>query len=270
MIQLRTVCAALLAAAFLLPAGCVTRRSPQLLDDAPTVLRERTLADGTREVVQIEQDGDTPRLRQVRERRDAHGAIAREVVELPLERAPSQPWPNAGLALSGAAPEVAKEVFGDGRNLVVVTNVEVGSPAWVAGVRRGDLVETVDGAPVPTARELSDQVFAVGSVEGSMQWQVRRGRHAPHTAVMQLHDYTRDFELWVPLVTRIQDQAALDRWTVGPFGLVMSNRNSYVDWSPTREPETRNVFSAVLGLFRVETTPRSTEVRLLWFLCLET
>ena len=270
MTTLRAVAAAFLAAAFLLPAGCVTRRHPQLLDDAPTVLREHTLADGTREIAQVETDGDAPRLRQVRERRDAQGALAREVVELPLERAPSQPWPNAGLALSGALPEVAKGVFGDGRNLVVVTSVEIGSPAWVAGVRRGDVVETVDGAPVPTAAELSDKVFAVGSTEGSMQWQVRRGRQAPHTAILQLHDYSRDFELWVPLVTRIQDQAALDRWTVGPFGLVMSNRNSYVDWTPTREPETRNVFSAVLGLFRVETTPRSTEVRLLWFLCLET
>jgi hypothetical protein len=50
----------------------------------------------------------------------------------------------------------------------------------------------------------------------------------------------------------------------------MRNRNRYLANMATRRVQTSNVFSAVLGLFRVESSPDETEVRLLWFIRFDT
>ena len=50
----------------------------------------------------------------------------------------------------------------------------------------------------------------------------------------------------------------------------MSNRNSYVADTTTREVQTRNVFHALLGLIKVDSRPEETRVRLLWFISFDT
>ena len=103
-----------------------------------------------------------------------------------------------------------------------------------------------------------------------MRWHVTRGTGAPFEATIDLHDYSGETNVWVPLVFWLENGTTSDKWSVGPFGLVMSNKNHYVGDSSTRNVETSNVFSMILGLIRVETKPDETEVRLLWFIKFDT
>lgn len=190
--------------------------------------------------------------------------------EIPLEASETPHRPYAGVTLRGIPRAWCQRIFGADREAVIVTNVEVGSPAWLAGVRGGDLIESVDGAPTPSVHELSRRIHEVGMAGQSMQWRVRRGPGQEHEATIALHDYSGSSGMHIPLVFYLSNGVYEDRWTLGPLGLLMSNRNRYVPDSTTRQVQTTNVFSAVLGLFRVETSPRETEVRLLWFIRFDT
>lgn len=178
--------------------------------------------------------------------------------------------PYAGVTLRGIPPVWCERIFGQPRQAVVVTNVEVGSPAWMAGVRAGDVIDQVDGAPVPPVAELMRRIAEHGPAEQTMTWLVRRGQGQAHEGRLELHDYSGESNAWVPLVFYYRNGTYEDRWTVGPFGLLLSNRNAYVADGSTRRVQTRNVFSALLGLFRVESSPDQTEVRLLWLIRFDT
>jgi len=185
---------------------------------------------------------------------------------VPLE---SVPVPTSrsycGASLRGIPAEWSQRIWGDARNGIVVTDVVVGSPAWLAGVRPGDLVQAVDGAPTPTLADLVRSIGARGESGDTMQWTVANG-DTVHEAAIDLDDYSGEANIWVPLIFRVRDTVDEDVWTVGPFGLLMRNRNEYIAETRTRHVETRNVFSALFGLFRVDTSPGDTDVRLLWII----
>ena len=98
-----------------------------------------------------------------------------------------------------------------------------------------------------------------------MRWSVRRGDGPTHEADVALHDYQRSTTVRIPLVFCLEGGTFADSWSIGPWGLVMNDQSQYVPDKTTRQPRTRNVFRAVLGLLRVETSPKATEIRLLWF-----
>lgn len=190
--------------------------------------------------------------------------------DIELEAPPDLPRPFAGVTLRGIPAVWCERIFGEPRQAVVVTKVEVGSPAWLAGVRAGDVIDQVDGAPVPPVAELMRRVAEQGPAEQPMTWTVRRGHGQAHEGRLDLHDYSGESNAWVPLVFYYRNGTYEDRWTVGPFGLLLSNRNDYIADASTRRVQTRNVFSALFGLFRVESSPEQTEVRLLWLIRFDT
>jgi hypothetical protein len=200
--------------------------------------------------------------------------VLRETVhdsqEVPLDAVAPQPRPFAGVTLRGIPAPWCERIFGAERNAIVVTDVEVGSPAWLAGIRAGDVIDEVDGAPVPSVAELTKRIAELGLAEQPTQWRVRRESGQFHDATIQLEDYSGEANAWIPLVLHYQNGTFEDRWSLGPFGLLVSNRNRYIPNASLRRTETRNVFSALLGLFRVETTPHESKVRLLWFIHFDT
>lgn len=228
---------------------------------------EATLRDGQTVVAKVLRGQDQMDLSLVTQR-EKELVTEQEVV--PLEVPETSQRPYAGVTLRGIPAAVCEQVFGVKREAVVVTNVEVGSPAWVAGIRGGDVIEMVDGAPVPNVHELSRRIVANGQLEKPMTMVVRHGPGPAHEGKVELSDYSEDSHAWIPLVFCLENGTYSDRWSIGPFGLVLSNRNHYVADSSTRRVQTRNVFSALLGLFRVETSPEETEVRLLWLIRFDT
>ncbi len=192
-----------------------------------------------------------------------------ESQDIPLE-VPETIRPYAGVNLRGIPLVWTEKIYGEKRNAIVVTNVEVGSPAWLAGIRGGDVIQKVDGAPSPTVQELAREIARRGEQEQPMRWQVTRRPGETFDADLHLEDYSGETNFWFPLVFCLENSAYSDKWSVGPLGLILSNRNHYVADSTSRTAKTRNVFSALLGLFHVETGPRETEVRLLWFIRFDT
>jgi C-terminal processing protease CtpA/Prc len=188
----------------------------------------------------------------------------RQMVELDTAIVGDRPY--AGVVLRGIPSSWCERIYGEPREAVVVASVVTGSPAWIAGVRGGDVIEEVDGAPVPPVEELSRMIMRRGPAGDSMTWRVRRARDYPYEATLSLADYRRETNVWVPFICHVEDGSSRARWTIGPLGIVMSNRNHYVADQSTRDLQTRNVFSALLGLIHVESDPDETEVRLLWLI----
>jgi hypothetical protein len=174
--------------------------------------------------------------------------------------------PYAGVTLRGIPPAYTEQMFGSRAPAVVVSAVEVGSPAWLAGVRGGDMVQSVDGQATPDVHQLVRDIAARGAEGRSMQWVVVRGSGAPFTAELALREYREGMRIWVPFVFWLDQKAETDQWTAGPLGLLVGNRNQYVADTRTRQVKTRNIFHAVLGLVHIDSAPDRTRVRLLWFI----
>lgn len=211
--------------------------------------------------------GQTPQgvsipVRTVRER-------VRDSADMPLEPPTASERRYAGAELRGIPASWCERIFDTPRQAVVVTSVEVGSPAWLAGVRTGDVIDEVDGQPVPTAADLSKRIAEAGARGASMSWKLRTGPDTHHDATLALHDYSGEAHVTIPILFDLENGVYEDRWSVG-LGLLLHNRNHYVAESRAREPQTRNVFHALLGLLRVETSPSETEVRLLWLIRFDT
>lgn len=189
---------------------------------------------------------------------------------IPLDEPKALSRPFAGARLYGIPRVWCEQIWGEPREAVVLSGVDPGSPAWVAGFRAGDVLDEVDGEPVPTADQLARDIALRGSRGEAMHWRAQRGEGETFEGTLQLADYTRETNVWVPLVFRLRDGAYEDAWTVGPFGLLMSNRSTYVVEPGNRSAETRNVFNAVLGLIHVESSPERGSVRLLWLISFDT
>jgi hypothetical protein len=182
-------------------------------------------------------------------------------LEAPENRYP----PYCGITMRGIPAAWCQRMFGEARQAVVVTGIDVGSPAWLAGLRPGDVIDRVDGAPVPPVAELARTIRERGVEGRTMEFTVHRGLEPAHTASAELTDYADDASVRIPILFDLCDGTYEDEWLLC-WGLLAHNRNRYIADASSRETKTSNVFSAVLGLIRVATSPRDTDVRLLWFI----
>lgn len=239
------------------------------LDDRPTVYLaqladyEATLAP-ERIVVAKLLRGQTElqvslRTRVLRER-------VSESQDVELEPVPAGDRPCAGVVLRSIPPVWSERIFARPGGAVVVTAVDVGSPAWLAGLRGGDVVEAIDAGPVPPAAELARRMQEAAAEARTMQWRVRRGGDDVHDGAVALGDYSGQTVVWVPFVFGLVDGVRRDGWSVGPFGLLLNHRSSYVADNTSRAVATRSSWNALLGLIHVESSPAGGEVRLLWLI----
>jgi predicted metalloprotease with PDZ domain len=202
---------------------------------------------------------------------DVEVVIGRVVVRATEERRidldipPTPARAFAGATLRGVPADVCKAMYGEPRQAVVVVDIEVGSPAWIAGVRSGDVIDAVDGAPTPDVKVLTERIVERGAAEARMRWSVRRGDGPLHEADIALHDYQRASSVRVPLLYCREGGVFAQSWSAGPFGLLMNSQSAFIPDKSTRELRTRSVFRAVFGLFRLKSSPTQTEVQLLWF-----
>jgi serine protease Do len=75
---------------------------------------------------------------------------------------PSEGTAAFGLRVQDLSPEIAKQLDVEGDTGVLVTAVEPGSPAEVAGLRRGDLILEVDRSEVSSTGDLQERLAAAG------------------------------------------------------------------------------------------------------------
>lgn len=192
-----------------------------------------------------------------------------DIQDIRLEEPRPTPRPYAGVNLRGIPKVWAEHMLGEGKNGVVIAEVEVGSPAWIAGIRGGDLIETIDGQPVPPVEQMSSLVAALGEAGSTTTWGVRRELGRTFEATIELEDYSGTARFVLPFVFNSSNTTYEDSWRLG-MGLIMGNRNRYISDQATRTVKTENTFSALLGLIRVSSDADETRVRLLWFIHFDT
>ena len=77
-----------------------------------------------------------------------------------------------GLTVQNLTDDLAKQLELAGQKGVVVTDVESGSPAAMAGIRPGSLIQEVNRKPVETVKEFKEAVDAAAK-EGKVMLRVR-------------------------------------------------------------------------------------------------
>jgi hypothetical protein len=185
---------------------------------------------------------------------------------VPLDAPVASQRPFAGFTLRGLAPVWCEQIFGSPRPVTVITTVDVGSPAWLAGFRGGDLVEAVDGGPPPPAGELARTIDERGARGQPITLRVRQGT-AVHEASIALHDFAGATQVGVPLVFDVADGVAEDRWSLLPFGLLAAHSFRYLP-DADREARTESTFSCLFGLVQVQSRSDGGHVRLFWLITL--
>lgn len=219
------------------------------LDEAPVVYQEQ-LAEVEAGLV----EGQVVQARVLRGQQQTSIALRTQLLResvtdnqlIALEQQPASARPYAGVELRGIPAAWCERMFGQPRNAVVISGVTLGSPAWLAGFRGGDVIDEVDGEPVPPVDDLARRIADKGRLGEPMRWSVRRRVGEVHEADVALADYSGESYVGVPLLLSVRNSAEEDRFSL-LAGLLVGNRNHYVPDSRTREAETRNVFSALLG-----------------------
>ena len=85
-----------------------------------------------------------------------------------------------GMRVQDVTPEIAEQLGLEQPSGVVVVQVEAGSPAAEAGLRRGDVILEVGQAPVEGAEDLRSQLDEAG--KGVLLF-VRRGEVTSYVAL---------------------------------------------------------------------------------------
>lgn len=178
---------------------------------------------------------------------------------------PRQGSPVLGARLAAVPAEVARSIYGDEQERVVVVSVSLGSPAYLSGLRAGDLIHAVDGEEVPELEALVDLIRERGAAGKRMVFDVSRGPRDKHEGDVRLGHFTGRRKVYVPFVVSTEVDARSTEWSFGPWGLIANYDN---DYNPTdaREPETSGRFSSLVGLIKCRWSPSGTRWRLLWFI----
>jgi len=87
-----------------------------------------------------------------------------------------------GLSTQELTPEMAKQLGYEGLEGVVVSDVEQGSPAGEAGLRRGDLIQEVNRQPIKSLADYNKAMANVSEKDGFLLL-VRRGENTTYVVV---------------------------------------------------------------------------------------
>lgn len=198
-----------------------------------------------------------------------------------------------GLGVAEVSGETARTIWGDPAPRWIVTGARRGSPAYRAGLRLGDVIQTVDGRAPQSATALNDALAAriIGQnidtgatsalvvsdtklagrtdpigfeVEGPL------GRHV--TDVRVVDDLDGEVDIDIPILLEYQSDVTGTEWSfldfIFQFG---ANYESRYHRSPTRAPYKHTEWSALpFGLFEYDSNPDRTIWTLLWFIDIRT
>jgi len=222
--------------------------------------------DGQEVVVSVWPEGDAERATDHRLAIAVRMEPQRLMERYALESEDLQDRPYAGVVARGLPRAWCERLYGPGEGRIVLTRVVLGSPAWLAGLRTGDIVVRMDGAPIEDVAAFTREIRRRGVAGEEVALEVERGQGSePYAGTVYLEDYSGEAVARLPVVFSARGGVARDSFTLGPWGSVVSWKSSYRE-SPSREPVSASSFSMLLGLFKFTDSPEWTGVRLLWFI----
>ena len=182
-------------------------------------------------------------------------------VKLEHVQLPDNPWLGCSMRQIPAA--YAATALGFTNPALMISSVRPGSPVYLAGLRPGDVVLSMGGVKNPSPDAVGSILRERVSAGETVGFEVRR-----EAKVMYSCEVTplRDASLataYVPILFRSSSDPEHTRWSLGPWGSLMSYRGYYKD-SETRQSESYSYFSAILGLIQHTSTKDRRTTRLLW------
>jgi hypothetical protein len=174
------------------------------------------------------------------------------------------PKPYAGVVVRRFPPEYTKDVFGQEDPVLVISGVALGSPAYLAGIRAGDVILNIDGRPAPELAEFQSMLRKKGPAEELIAFDVH-SQLGEYRAQVELADYSGSSRSSLWLVWSTSSSARRTAWNFILGGWLVGYENSYVP-TRTRAPAERGHFTMLLGLFKREWSESGSRTRLLWFI----
>ncbi|MEZ6015176.1 MAG: PDZ domain-containing protein [Planctomycetota bacterium] len=194
-----------------------------------------------------------------------------------------------GLNAAELSAELAGEALAstDGVPVVLVAGVSPGSPAYLAGLRAGDRIVTLDGAPLAGLDRLVSAVLARAdqrglaissnertdalvrrAADGALELGVR-GPLGEHRATLDVRDDLDErSEVDIPILFECESDLDSTRWSLLDFIFQFgaNYRSRYVA-ATTREPARHSFFSMLpFGFYEVEKSPGRAHYTILWFI----
>ncbi len=178
----------------------------------------------------------------------------------------------AGMQVVELPADAARAAFGDNAPAVAIAAVVPGGPAYRVGLRGGDRILKIDGAPIANlaaARAIvAERVEQLATGPAILALDVD-GALGPHSASIPLvADTGAATSFSVPIAFEYQANAIRTEWKslqfVFPLG--PSFKSQFLD-SPTRSPRTQSRRSLLpLRLLDIEHTPTEDCIRLFWLI----
>ena len=161
--------------------------------------------------------------------------------------------------------EWTRRIYGDDKPAVLLGAVELGSPAYRAGLRPGDRLLVAGGHPVTDAAVFHERLRAWGEAGDGVAIEVRGARGERFVADVLLHDYQGVTRFCAPLILAVKSNQRDSRVGVGPLHILSSYRREY-EVSRTREAQTSGHYSLGWGLFKYRWSPSHWRIRVLWLI----
>jgi len=192
-----------------------------------------------------------------------------------------------GLDAAELAPERSAELLDASETTVLVAAVALGSPAYHAGLRSGDRILTLDGAPLGGLDSLvaavlgrADQLGLQVASDERASLSTQRSSEAPlvlglqgplglHTATMDVRgDLDERGEVDIPILFECDSDLASTEWSLLDFIFQFgANYRSRYTTSVTRQPARHSFFSMLpFGFYEVEKRPGYARYCILWFI----
>ena len=197
---------------------------------------------------------------------------------------------RTGMRLAELTPGLSATLYDSPSQVVLVSWVTSGSPAYRAGVRKGDRILTVDGEPVRSLQDVRRAVVTraakrgfelqSGELDGVGGWLeapapegrlevTLDGALGPHVARFRIEeDLDEDFEFYFPILLDIESDTPRTKWSFLDFILQFgANYESRYVPSTTRKTQKATTFSMLpFGMFEYSGSPDWTEWTFLWFI----
>lgn len=202
---------------------------------------------------------------------------------------------TTGLQVATVPPDLAAEIYGENSPITVVAGVVLGSPAYLAGLRSGDRVMTVDGTNAVSLDVLRDAIRAraqglslpqdafesadaaearPGPVprEDRVQVEVLGPLGEHRSSVDVVDDLYEDVSFHFPILFDYDSDTDSTDWSfldfIFQFGA--NYEGKYVA-SGTRDPSHSSSLSLLpLGMFEFEWRPTYDRYTFLWFITFKT
>jgi hypothetical protein len=192
-----------------------------------------------------------------------------------------------GLQVATVPPDLSTEIWGKSEETTIISGVVTGSPAYHAGLRRGDRVVSADGKQNPKLADVRVAVLGRAAAlvvdadnpeplteipsapgEGDMAIGVE-GPLGPHAAALPVDEaLMKETSFNFPILFDYESGVNYTRWSCLDFifQFIGTYDQSYLP-SPTRAPRENSELSLLpLGMFEFRTTPTSHEYELFWII----